>query len=205
MTRSLKLIVATGVLLGAFFLSALRAQVREARPLKVGVVDLSTVFNQYSKVDRLRQKASEELLQFRQRIEQLKADKQKECEAASLKLHMVEEGTGEWTKADQELTLQITELQNLDKLLGIRAEVLLARDFQIIYSDIRAAVADFAKKNQYDIILKSDSSELPANRADLARTEISMRGVLYNSEVLDITQEVVQALNRKFETEAAGK
>lgn len=205
MTRNLKLVVVMVVLLGAFLLTNLLAQTKEVRPLKIGVVNLNTVFEQYKKRARLRQKLPLELEEFRQEMNKLMEQKSKELNALRLRLDMVREGTPEWEKTARELLLRQAELQSLDNLQGIRREQLLARDFQLIYADIRAAVKDFAEDNDYDLILKSDRPELTSSRPDFLPMEMSMRGILHYRETLDVTQQVLEVVNQKFEAQEAGK
>ncbi len=201
MTRNLKLVAATGVLLGVFFLSALFAQVKETRPLKVGVVNLNTVFAQYKKREQLFRELQELREQNQIKIQEAKED----LDAAGLELTMLKPDAAEWEKVNEKVLHKQVEHQRLTNLSNLQHERLLVRDYRLIYADIRAGVAEFAQRNSYDLVLKSDSPELTSSRPDFLPVEMSLRGVLYHSQALDITHQVVEALNRKFEAEAAGK
>ena len=144
-----------------------------ADEVKIGYVDLATVFDGYDrtkesekglerkgekKQQELRNRAAE-LSKLRESIELLSN------EAREAKVEEIEE------KSDQ---LQRLKTRSERKLLRERNE--LARD---ILRDIDRAVADYAKKNNFTLIL-------------------DQRSVVYVQDAYDLTDQVLEALNARY-------
>ena len=202
MSRYVKLAMVTGLLLVSFLLTRLPAQTSEPKPLKVGVVNLSTVFEKYERRIALFEELQELQNQRNQEIGKL----QQEIGALTNKLKML--GTTlapdspRWLEADKELMQKQAELKTLNNLATIEQERTISRSYRLIYREIRASIEAFAKAHKFDLILKTDNPELSASRPDFIPVEMSMKGILCHSPKLDITAEVLAALNSNFKEAA---
>jgi Skp family chaperone for outer membrane proteins len=78
-----------------------------------------------------------------------------------------------------------------------------------IYDKIRDACKEVAVAKKIDLVLAEHKPEIPAKRdqltGDQVRQIINQQDVLYSNEKVDITQEVILVLNKKYGGGAAPK
>ncbi len=65
-----------------------------------------------------------------------------------------------------------------------------------LYLDIVAAIKDVAKQQGLDLVLAKEENQFPAANLNKLLTTIRMNKVLYHSENLDITNDVVAAMDK---------
>ncbi|MFC1524805.1 OmpH family outer membrane protein [Planctomycetota bacterium] len=159
---------------------------------KIGVVNMVKVFGEYKKT-----KEYEKLLEN---------DKKKE----ELKIQEIE----------KEIKVLIDEIEALDRYSELRREknerlaVLSAqREYRAknwnnwiknkvnkhtvtIYNEIREAVDKYGKDQGYICIFKADP-ELELEPEESASEKINMRAVLYYDQSINLTEEIIQVLNKE--------
>ena len=165
-----------------------------AEGLKVGVVHLSKAFDAYEKTKKL--------------DTQLKADTQKKMQAAkgmrddinTLNQQM------EHNMLSAEKRMDIKEKLELSKLkydMFRKRTMALAERQQImhisdVYKDIRSAINAYAKQNGYDLIIRLQPPEREHKDIASLEQEINLTTVLYAGEKVDITQAVIESLNKAY-------
>jgi Skp family chaperone for outer membrane proteins len=161
--------------------------------LKIGVIDLPIIFQKYKKS-----------IEFENKIKAIMENTDKEFTARKKELEDLKEQLDgvRTTNPDSE------KYQNLSREISKKSAIFKAdqesalsdidkqveKASQGFLTDITDAIKKFGKANGYSLILKSDSlpfeSDLKAMRAQLAQ-----RSVLYYSDALDITNDVLNLLN----------
>jgi Skp family chaperone for outer membrane proteins len=105
------------------------------------------------------------------------------------------------------MQLDYKRLETLQQVKMVRAQ-----NHQIVeaYKAIQATVADIAKKRGFDLVLVNNDAEVPDNAGDIANQEtvanlVFGRNVLYTSEKINITAEVVTAVDAGLSTPPTAK
>lgn len=79
-----------------------------------------------------------------------------------------------------------------------------SRQLKMIFEKIEAAVDDIAKQKGLDLVITEVKPEFPKNVRDLTPDAISQlinsRNLLYVSDKIDITSEVITALDAKYKS-----
>ncbi len=180
------------ITLAAYLLNNAFAQGTSQSP-KIGVVNIAEAFQQFKeRVNRENSlKAYGEKLTRQIDKERTKAIKMKE------ELDALEAGTSKYLAKFKEL-VQITSNA---QVLAEQGEAYLKKqelsDRQDLYTLIREAISDYAKKNGYDLILKIDDMRISGANPITQDIQMSSRSVLHNSQGMDITQAVIDKLNKK--------
>ncbi len=148
---------------------------------KVGYIDLSKIFDEYTKTQTSSQ-ALEKEGQAKQAEEQKRLD---DIRRLKDELELLSKAARE--KKQAKLDQKIKELQDFrresrEELLGETRQMM-----REIMMDIEAAIEEYGKSNNYDLIL-NDSKILP----------YSNRAVLYRSKGQDLTEDILKILNTKY-------
>jgi len=173
-------------------LEATKQKARTGRlPLKIGVVDLGRVLAAYEQ----RAPSEERLDQARAEQEALLALKRKELRELGEGPDGESEAGPKKAKRREDLRDAIATHKNaLSALNKVSAEALTRE----ILQHIELAVARFASEKGYDLILRTGSSRSakgPDSALGGAPFASEVNEVLYRSEALDVTQEVIAVLN----------
>jgi len=148
------------------FCSAAHAQ----QNLKIGYMDLSKVFDSYSKTKEF----DAELEKAHKQYEDQFNKKMDALNQARGRLAVLKDD--EKTKAEADIQKMQKDIQDFAQ--AGRADLTRQRDEKIreILLEIEKVVSDFAKKQNYDIILND-------------------RVLIYGSEGMDVTDQIIQAIN----------
>src|SRR3989338_7496487 len=150
----------------AFSASSMKAKDYGAgRGLRVGVVDLNSVFEKY--------------------------EKRKILDAQ--------------LKEEENFERKNMELESYAKF----AEKILVKKFkdyfQGIYTEVCSEIENIGKREQYDLIIKTEEPELQGGGISELQYKVNIKMVLYHSDTVDITNQVVEALNKKHLEAGKGK
>ncbi|MBI4615597.1 MAG: OmpH family outer membrane protein [Planctomycetes bacterium] len=204
MSRStfvLTISLAALLLAGALVLdSTRRAAGDEPAGSKIGYVDVTKVFNGYSKVNDRKT-----ALEARYKAE---ADRLKVEDAAiqeeGKKLELV-------NPSSQSYIETVRDLQERRYKVGLKLQ-LTQREFALdvseltksTYLEVLREIETFAKRAGYQLVFKIDSEEVLEN-PDLDPIQyVSNRQILFHAEGRDITAELIQILNRNYIPPAGG-
>lgn len=169
-----------------------KASAEPAGELKVAVVNMGEVFNKINE-----RKSREDDLNRRREELQAQLDKMAQQYNALVKQH--DELKPDDPKRN-ELEEQIVQLQSDADSLQKKGVALLAKrqceDRQGLYAMIRDAIDKYAADHGITLVLKVDDKRVSAN-PNTQMLEISERGVLYGDKSLDITEEIIKALNKE--------
>ncbi len=164
------------------------------KELKVGVVNLNKVFEQYEK----RKELENDFRDIRARSEDTLKIKQEEAMSLREEIQLLEAGSMARKKKEEELEKLLLYLQVEDEVARKNLAKAEKDFYEELFQDINTAVDEIGKKEGFDLILKKEDIE--PKSADLLelRLKIGIGTVLYFSNALDVTDKVVESLNRKL-------
>ncbi len=164
------------------------------KELKVGVVNLNKVFERYDK----RKELENNFRNIRAKSEDLLKVKQDEAIALREDIQLLEVGSAARRKKEEELEKLILYLQIEQEVAGKNLAKAEKDFYEELFQDINAVVEEVGKKDGFDLILKKE--DIDTKSADLLelRLKIGIGTILYFSNALDVTDKVVEALNRRY-------
>jgi len=176
-----------------------------AGELKVGVVDLVEVTNNYE-----RTKEASADLQVEQR--NLKAEtepKVKELEELRLKRDGFNKGSEEWEQLNDQMLKKQLELRNWVDLQRFRIERRHRDVLLDMYRNIADVVSRVAKREDIDLVFTQAFLEPPQidveeskGLEDLKKRIIGQR-VLYPTDAADLTEDVLKILNAEYKAKGS--
>lgn len=173
MRRSEKLIVA--IVISLSLITSVQAQVFK-KGLKVGYVNVASVFDKYQKTDEATEVLKKEIETKRKDIEKrrdsINAIKQK------LEAQGVVIAEKEKNKMEEEAEARIKELKDITEKFNRELREKETELTKNILKDIEEIVKAYGRDNGYDLILDS-------------------REVLYSPEGMEITNDIIKLINEK--------
>lgn len=165
-------------------------------PHKVGLIDMGFVFKNYKKFEALREDLKEE---FQQVEEQAKGMAEKiQGIDQELKSGVIKQGSPEFIEREREMVRMTAEF---NALRATQQKELLRKESKIyhtVYLEVQDAVNRFCKTYGYTLVVRYDREEV--NSADPQKLIQSLqRLVVYSDPNDDLTDSVVDYLNRKFQ------
>ena len=177
------------------------AIVSSQKGIKVGVVDLNTVFEKYEKRKAFDAQLKEQEKQCQKNI----TDRKKELVSLSEKIQLLDPGSEARKKDEETFEKKNMELESYAKF----AEKSLAKKykdyFESLYTEVCKEVEDIGKREQYDLIIKKEEPELQSSGISELQFKVGIKTVLYNSDSVDITSRVIDNLNKRFSEGTKGK
>ena len=164
---------------------------------RVAVVNVAVVSEKYARTADLEARFEDE----RRRLQQERDTLHGKIERTTRSLQEeLKPGTEAFEARRKELAMLQAELQWFIEFEGRRVEQGLANSLRSIFSDIQGAVREVAEEKGIDIVLAYDRlSEESPETPMRARQEIALQKVVYWSPRVDLTAEVIQRLNAKYE------
>jgi Skp family chaperone for outer membrane proteins len=129
-----------------------------------------------------------------------------EIELLRQDLDLYAPGSPQFHEASQDVGRKGFELQAYLDFAVRKLDAEKSRSLRDIYASLKEAVESVANDNGYDVVFVDDSVvDLPANASETeTMRQISARRMLYTSDVIDITQEVIARMNADFATAQGG-
>jgi len=177
----------------------LAAQATPSTPHKIALIDMAHVFKNYAKFESLREtlkteiKASEEKMQAD--IQQLQAMKEK--------LQMMTETSPGFAQAEAELASKAAEIDAGRKVMQrdfLRKE---SQIYKQVYMEVTSAVKMYADYYKYSLVLRFNRQQIQEDDAPQAVINGMNKQVVYHRAEDDITDAVLDYLNKKYQKESA--
>ncbi|GEM_PF-4242828 len=172
----------------------LSSPLARAEGLKIGVVHLSQVFDAYNKTKQLdaelkldTQKKMADAEQMRNKINAVQ--KQMNNKMLSLDKRIALKEEFEIAK------LRYDMFRKKTMALAERQQILRISD---VYKDIRAAINDYAKEQNYDLIIRLQTRDKKHTDIKSLEQEINLTSVLYASNKVNITKIIIEKLNKAY-------
>jgi Skp family chaperone for outer membrane proteins len=168
---------------------------------KIATVNTAKVFNEMLETKDLKQKMDSDGNAIKGEGERRKADLQE----AQKRRDLFNEGTADYEKANRELIEKAIAMQTWQEL--IKADLARQQKVQMrnLFNKIEDATKEVAEAKKLDLVFVDQKIELPMDaktmeqiNADQLRSLINQRSIMYNNGRLDITNEVLAAVDAKY-------
>lgn len=187
-----------------FLLSSVSAKEPSAasspsKGIKVGVVDLNTVFEKYEK----RKLFDAQLKEQEKQYQKIVNDKKKELVSLSEKIQLLDLGSEARKKDEETFERKNMELESYAKFAEKSLMKKYKDYFESLYTEVCKEVEDIGKREQYDLIIKKEEPELQSGGITELQFKVGIKTVLYHSDSVDITNQVIDNLNKKYSAAAS--
>lgn len=172
-----------------------------SKSLKVGVVDLNTVFEKYEK----RKMFDAQLKEQEKQYQKIVNDKKKELVSLSEKIQLLDLGSDARKKDEETFEKKNMELESYAKFAEKSLMKKYKDYFESLYTEVCKEVEDIGKREQYDLIIKKEEPELQSGGISELQFKVGIKTVLYHSTEVDITSQVIDNLNKKYSAASKGK
>ncbi len=185
-------------LLGAVLLAA---PARAQQAPKIGVVNVAKVFSNYRKTQELER----DLKATRDQKQQVADEKRNELNKLRESIALLELGTDERKKQEEDFQKKQVEFQSFQK---VTADALVNKRREAtekLYAEIAKAIGDHGREQNFDLIVKLDDAPITSDSVDELIFKINQRNVIYVSPKLDITDTVLNRLNKAYSKDVIEK
>ncbi|MFO0793233.1 MAG: OmpH family outer membrane protein [Candidatus Brocadiaceae bacterium] len=173
----------------------------QSRGLKVGVVDLNNVFEKYGKRTAYDAQLKEQEKQYQKIIN----DKKKELVSLNEKIQLLDLGSEVRKKEEETFEKKNMELESYAKFAEKSLVKKYKEYFESLYSEVCKEIEGIGKREQYDLIIKKEEPELQGGGISELQFKVGIKTVLYHSDSVDITNQVIDTLNKKYSEASKGK
>ena len=170
-----------------------------AGELKIGVVDINEVFDKYDKRVDLDQQLKDSEAEFKNEIESRKKvmiDLNEETQLLDL-------GSESRDKNMEILEKKNVELEGYAKFAEKQLMKKYKNAFEKIYEEIINEVDSFGEERNYSVIIKKEKPNLQSSQLSDLQFKIGIRTVLYNSSAIDVTPNITERINVRYQQEKA--
>ncbi len=191
------IICLTLALLASFTCTNIKLANAEAEDFKIGVVDIGGVFEKYQKRIDLDQKLKEREKEFQDEINK----KRKELIDLDEETQLLDLGSESRGKNESLLERKTAELEGYAKFAERQLLKRYKGFFENIYQEVVLKVEEIGKQNNFDLIIKKEEPELKSGQISDLQFKIGIRTVLYHSESVNITLDIIDSLNASYSKE----
>lgn len=172
-----------------------------SKGLKIGVVDLNTVFEKYEK----RKMFDVQLKEQEKQYQKIVNDKKKELVSLGEKIQLLDLGSEARKKDEEVFEKKNMELESYAKFAEKSLMKKYKDYFESLYTEVCREVEDIGSREQYDLIIKKEEPELQSGGITELQFKVGIKTVLYHSGSVDITDQVIDNLNKKHSAASKGK
>lgn len=162
------------------------------RPLRIGVVNITKVFNGYYK----RSVREREVNTEREKKQAILKERRKAITRLQQEIELLDMGSQERKEKEKELQKQKIEYETSAKMAAQAFRDRLRNITAELYQDIADAITNYGKTHGYDVILKVEDFDLQSSSIGELQDKIALRIVLYYSKSVDLTDEILSVLNK---------
>jgi len=165
-----------------------------AEGLKIGVVDISGVFEKYQK----RTDLDQELKDLEKQLQSEINKKRKDMINLDEETQLLDLGSESRRKNEELLERKNVELEGYAKFAERQLLRRYKEFFETVYDAVVKGVETIGKKEGFDLIIKKEEPELKSGQISDLQFKIGIRTVLYHSKSVDVTSKVIEALNAHY-------
>jgi Skp family chaperone for outer membrane proteins len=165
---------------------------------KVGFVNLKKIFKDYQKIKDMEQRINRETEKEMAKIKGL----EEEVKVLRDEIPLYRPGSKIRERKEKELTDKLFEIKyRKDKASYFFAEKMKS-GIEEIYREVVKEIEKYAERRSFFMILRvSDADFFGAKSADALKMEIKTRDVLYWGKKYDITDTIIEVMNKKYAEE----
>lgn len=157
----------------------------------VGIVDVSFVFKNHARFNAAMEKMKTEVQEYEKTLQA----RQQALTGERERLKQYKPGSEDYVKAERQLADKVAQLQ-IDTQL--KKKEFLQRESTVyykVYMEVTQAVREYAEQNRIDLVLRYNGERInPDDRASVLQGV--NKAMVYHRSNLDITQNVLDRLNR---------
>jgi len=180
--------LATSCLLAS--LQTVCGQDASPKPPRIAVVRLASVFSQSPQQKAMEAAFTEERAK---KLEIIK-EKRKEVKKLEDEVDLFDLGTDARKRVEERLFKKQVEYETYARLAQQEWDRKRVYYTAKLYREIRGHIAEYAKRNGFDLVLKLDAEDLEENNMELLQLQMKLRTVLYAVSTIDITDKVIAYL-----------
>ncbi len=169
----------------------------EAEDFKIGVVDISSVFEKYQKRTDLDQELKEQEKAFQDEINK----KRKEIIDLDEETQLLDLGSEGRSKNENLLERKNVELEGYAKFAEKQLLKKYKDFFESVYEEVIQKIEEIGEQDHFDLIIKKEEPDLKEGHLSDLQFKIGIRTVLYHSESVDITLDVIDNINASYSKE----
>lgn len=163
----------------------------QVAPAKIAVVSVDRILENSKKHLAWQQKMTGEQDEMRGELQKM----QKEIEAVQADLNTRKAGTSDYLRLMQDYMEKQAELEAREKFYEQQMTMKIQQWTEQLYQDIRSVTSDVANRKGLDLVVARDEMRFPSpSLRDLMLT-IKTSTVLYSRQEMDITDDVLAALD----------
>ena len=162
--------------------------------LKIGVVNLSSVFEKYTK----REEFDKQLKALEKGYEKTVNEKRETIMMLREEAGLLDMGSESRNKKEEEIQKRSIDMEVFAKFAEQNLLKKYKEYFEDIYVDVTKEVKIFAKENNYDLIFKNEEPELISKEISDLQFKIGIKSVLYYSDAVDITPQIIEIINKRY-------
>jgi Skp family chaperone for outer membrane proteins len=172
-----------------------------AEGVKIGIVDIDGVFDEYEKKAVLAQDLQDREKEFKDEINK----KRNEIIDMNEETQLLDLGSETRRKNEDMLERKSVELEGYAKFAERQVIKGYKNLVEQIYSEIVKKIEEIGESEGYDLIIKKQEPELDSGQLSDLKINIGIRTVLYHSKAVDITAIVIEHLNAEYSKEKEKK
>jgi len=161
---------------------------------RIGVVDFAQIVKGFNKYGRL---AAEHNAEADKSLQML-AGKAEEIRKLEESLKTLKEWGKKYTQVRIEIAQQTVEYRALAASEQAKLDAKALDMGKELMKDIRQVVSDYGRTKGYTIIVKREDLPVPVTDGDPLVEYIRQSSVLYHSQGMDLTADILNLLNQKF-------
>ena len=199
--RSVLILAGVGLFCVTGMVAANAAYKLSARPTAVAVVDVATVLDEMKEKTQIEADLKTQQEQVQREAERMTND----LKDLKSDLDILARGTPAYSEKLAELDQQVIQMKSWEQYQTLKIQRENARQMLHLYNKISAKAGEVAKENGFDIVLYKDRpidvefrDVEPKLLSGLISSRVSQRKILWSSDEIDITDQVVQRMNNEF-------
>lgn len=158
---------------------ALMPSLATAADLKIGFVNMNLLLKEAPQVQKINKKLQDRFSAPKQELDKLgKTIQEQEKEIKRNELLMTE---SKLKKSKQDLVEQIRQYREKEAKLGKELQAMQNQELAVFRDVVRKVISEMAKEEDFDLIIND--------------------GVMYADDALNITDKLLERLNKQFESE----
>jgi Skp family chaperone for outer membrane proteins len=192
--KRLLAVVPVGAVLAAavFALLPRNATSQGAPPSRIAFVDVARIFKDYKRASEVQQETRTEIqkveAQLRERFEALKKMRDD--------LDLLVPGTPEYEQKKRDVDFEAFKLEDEEKQVKQKILENAVKKMNLVYTEIRREAENFALRNNLEAVFMMNDQEIDARSLEELQVLIASRPVLYREKARDVTDAVLQVLNK---------
>jgi len=160
---------------------------------KIGVVDLAKVFKNYRKSSELEKRINGERDKLKESID----GQRKKIQTLNREMDLLDVESEAYRTKEEEKQIELARFE----LMKERLQRTIKRRWEQynlnLLEDIETVVKEYGKKNRFTLIFKVEGEPIEEHKLDKL-VQIGLKSVLYFSDPVDITDDVVPILNQRY-------